>query len=351
MRADVGGMEIIRKKKTTFYRRYAWFAIIATPILVGILLIYILNTIGGADSVPTAEQTADSPTKATASNTITEWLNSTPAPLPGGNLASWDGVISSVEPEMVEDNTGEMVEEPGLETHQFTVRSKSGQLFHSTVQVTWTETLGATVVGAPSLEPLMRDNEATDVDMVEVWPGRALTPAPDGILPAVDVWLQAYISGDSNKIRLAMKDPNQEHSYFPLTQVAEAKIDRVTHFATNPDDPSQGLARVTAKVIWEGTPVDSTSQEYINSGATQMFDILLQDVDTASPTVLAWGGTGTGQELTPYKNAFVGRTLDLENKPFFSPEDVERRMKENIDAHNKASGDKGSAVAPKTKKD
>ncbi|MGP5048047.1 hypothetical protein [Glutamicibacter ardleyensis] len=351
MTADVGGMEVIRKKRTTFYRRYVWAAVIMTPVLLLVLLVYVFNTIAYEEEAPVVQRAADSPTKATASNRITEWLDSSPAPLPGGKLISWDGVISSVEPQMVKDESGEMLEEPGLETHQFTVRTDAGQLFHSTVQVTWTDSLGAAIVGDPSLEPLMRDNATTSVEMVAVWPGRTLSPAPTGALPAVDVWLQAYVSGDSDKIRLAVKDPNEEHHYFPLIQVADASVDTVTHFAVNPEDPSQGLARVTTKITWDGTPVDSSSQEYINGGGAQTFDVLLQDVDTASPTVVAWGGTGTGQDLTPYKNALVDRAVDTANSNFFKPESVEKRMKENIDAYNKANGGKDLAKAPNVKED
>lgn len=352
MTADVGGMEVIRKSRKTFYRRYVWSAVIMTPILLLILLVYVFNTIAyGGDDVTVAERTVDSPTKATANNKITEWLASTPAPLPGGKLISWDGVIDSEEPKQVKDQSGEMVEEPGLETHQFTVRSDGGQLFHSTVQVSWSDTLGATVVGDPSLEPLMRDNESTSVDTVEVWPGRSLSPAPTGVLPAVDVWLQAYTSGNSDKIRLALKDPNEGHSYFPLMQVSSASVDSVTHFGADPDDATQGLARVTVKIIWDGTPVDSNTQEFVSTGSTQMFDVLLQDVDTASPTVVAWGGAGTGQDLTPYKNALVDKTIDPANSSFFSQESVAKRMQNSIDAYNKANGGKNQAKAPSEKKD
>ncbi|MGP5523474.1 hypothetical protein ACTXM3_09270 [Glutamicibacter arilaitensis] len=349
MTADVGGMEIIRKKRTKWFRRYVWSAVIMTPILLAVLLLYVFNSIAYEPEAPVVESVVDSPTKATASNKIVDWLGSTPAPLPDGKLVSWDGVIDSVLPKLVEDQSGEMIEVPGLQTHKFTLRTNAGQLFESTVQVTWTDSLGATVVGEPSLQPLMRDNISTTVDTVEVWPGRPLTPAPTGVAPAVDVWLQAYVSGSSDKIRLAMKDPNELHNYFPMTQVADASVEAVTHFAVNPEDSTQGLARVTIKIIWDGTPVDTTNQEFINSGAPQTFDVLLQDVDTASPTVVAWGGAGTGQDLKPYKNAFEGRTADVANAPFFTPESVEKRMKDNIDAFNKANGGKGMAVAPNKK--
>ncbi|MGP9651945.1 hypothetical protein ACT3TP_15845 [Glutamicibacter sp. AOP38-B1-38] len=347
MRAGVGGQAIVVKKRAKKYRAVVFLstfvlAPLALLLAIGVSAIYIQ----GSSNESPVERSVDSPTKATANNAMTTWLSSKPAPLPGGTLVSWDGVISAVEPAEVEEN-GETVEQPGLETHQFTVRASSGQLFHSTVQVTWTEALGSRVVGAPSLEPLMRENEATAVDMVEVWPNHTLATAPDGIVPAVDVWLQAYTSGNSNKLRLAMKDPTSEHNYFPLTQVAQASVGEVTHFAPNPENPAEGLARVTVNIVWDGTPVDTNEQEFIGGATIQTYDLLLEDTDTASPTVVAWGGAGTGQDLTPFKNAFEGRAVDLKTSPFFSEEDVQRRMKESIDQYNKSMGEKNSAMAPR----
>ncbi|MGP5015097.1 hypothetical protein ACTXJX_14940 [Glutamicibacter ardleyensis] len=348
MRADVGGMEIIRKKKLKRYRRYVKASVVLFPLTLVLFVVFLMLNFQEPEQKSSAVASVDSPTKATASSAMTAWLEGSPSPLPGGALIGWDGVISSLQPQVVKEN-GEETEQAGLETHQFTVRAKSGQLFHSTVQVTWTDALGTTVVGAPSLEPIMRDNEATAIDMVQVWPGHKVTSAPDGVEPAIDVWLQSYVSGDSNKIRLAIKDPIQEHNYFPLTQVSKATVGDITHFAPKPDDSKQGLARVNVSIIWDGTPIDTVNQEFIGGETTQAFDVLLQDVDTASPTVVAWGGTGTGQDLTPYKNAFEDRVLDLKSAPFFSEDEVNQRMKASIDQFNKSGGGNNSAVAPKKK--
>jgi hypothetical protein len=75
-------------------------------------------------------------------------------------------------------------------------------------------------------------------------------------------------------------------------------------------DPTTMAVRVELAITWPSAePTSQTAgpttppAEPPDAAARVAFDVLVTGADTAAPRVVAWGGPGTGPELTPFRNA------------------------------------------------
>ncbi|MCU6479108.1 hypothetical protein [Arthrobacter sp. A2-55] len=309
-RGDIGYLDKA-SRRIKFNRFYIYFTIGLTPIL-ALSIIAMLPKILQAPPAPVvAASQLNSPTKSVAMMAVESWLNQTPSPLPGGHLLSWDGVTIQQTPSIVTNkDTGRTDERQGLELHSMTVVTPSGAVFTTQVQVGYSPVRGAQVLGAPTLIPRAPDDKQTWPNLTS-WPDLVKTGKSDEVGQAVTAWAKAFTSGDPDALRLAVGDTTPDRSYVPLVQAtaSDIQVEDVATKAPDPKAPSDAkpatvVARVSFAVTWQGQPVDVAHQ-----AARISYDVLVERANTASPTVVAWGGAGTGETLTPYMNAVNGRKI------------------------------------------
>lgn len=251
-----------------------------------------------------------SETKPAAMLAVQTWLAQTPSPLPGGQLLSWDGVDIQAQPQIdVNQDTGQATEKQGLQLHHLTVAAATGQVFDTTVQVGYSKVRGAQVIGQPALIPRAPDDKAQWPNLTS-WPHLTKVTASDPVIQSVNAWVEAFSSGNPDKLRLAVGDTADNRSYVPLSKVTATSIQvtdaaaRVDPKADSSTKPSDVIARVTFAVQWQGQVLGRTE-----TPSKVSYDVLIKKADTAAPVVVAWGGVGTGESLTEYMNAVDGRKI------------------------------------------
>lgn len=289
---------------------YSWIPLVM--ILVFALLNIVQNT-----SAPTVGQSSqvsvtEARGKALSQLTVNEWLSSSPSPMPGAYLLSWDSVsdVSAIQ----EPATPQEAERtPDMDQHFMTLVDRYGSLYTATVTTQDTPS-GPIVVGGVSVTPQAPRPDASDPAMA--WPGVEQAQMTPGIEAAVDLWAGAMFSGDSQLLRQTVGDPDGEHLYIPMS-MAEVRSADIEAISVAPDVVASGgsgdastpatsvIARVNVRVLWAG-------QESSNDATLTpiTYDVRIDRADTATPVVTSWGGGGSGPDLTTYSVAVSGYTDD-----------------------------------------
>jgi hypothetical protein len=310
------------KKASRFkwLRRGVWLSLILTPILAIVALMWYMDSQNPEPPVepPTSLEINDSIGKDAATTTVRDWLSSEPQPIPGAQLLSWNGFTTQDKPAVADAETSEtaagvFVPDWNKETHYFSVRAGNGTLFRVSVEVDADRTLGARVTSLPSLVPLLPEVTSGWEDTPEPWFGYQSTQVTDNITASVNDWLAAYTGGNPATLRNVVGDGDDTHFYMPLSgiQRATAVVERVAYLPSDDPDapvienPDTVIARVQVKLLWNGQV-----QENLDDFAEMSFDLLIEDANTAAPSIVAWGGPGSGPSLKPYQNAVTGITLD-----------------------------------------
>lgn len=300
----------IRKLKM---RRGAFYAVVILCTVAG--LVGVTNIVSPSKTTSSAAAGSiaanSSVGKASAIAEMNSWLASTPAPLPGGSIVSWDGYTVLTKPTKVSDGDS-TVPAYDTEVDEFTL-SAAGVTYTSTVLVNIDTTHGlAAVVGTPSLMPKTTGTSTALTSGSVVWPGYTPVSASDSVSSAVSTWAKAFVSGDSNQLLQVTGDPTQGDLYVPLSgassvsdvSVSAAGVPTPKSGDQAPQDPAEIIARVTFSVDWSGAQADTRTQQ-----ALVTYDVLVERANTASPVVVAWGGAGSGPTLTKYGNAINGATV------------------------------------------
>lgn len=229
---------------------------------------------------------------------VQNWLASTPEPLPGGVVISWDGYETLTVPE---DETGVKPLGYKQEVHKFTLAS-GGQLFDSQVVVFVDDTLGTSTPSTPSLLPRFTGS-SSNISGASPWVGFEMVSAPKNLDVAVQAWADALVSGDRNRLTQVTGDPTETNLYLPLYGVVSAEAEVVSvavpklQSSSGKQKPAQVVAQVTLRLVWEGADPEE-------DGATLVtYDVLVDQANTVSPKVVSWGGPGSAPSLTPFSVA------------------------------------------------
>lgn len=299
-----------RRRRAKFFYAYA----VTSCVLFPFATIASMNgwvTAAQATKAPVTTVSTSSPAKGPATKAVTDWLHSTPAPVPGGSVQSWDSFKSIPVPPSTD---GKPV--PTYEIHNFTIISETGRLYHSSIQMAYSDTAGVQVVGAPSLIPFAPDGN-NSISTTTPWPGHEPFPITNGVKDAVNVWAAAYTGGNPSALRQTVGDPDAGHAYVPFAGIQKSSNVNVVAVAGKFTDaeksestknPAQVVARVTIEVLWVG---QSSKDGAANSKLT--YDVLVNNANTGSPSVVAWGGPGEGFDIAPYSNALVGREVAVDD--------------------------------------
>lgn len=301
-------------------RRAAVYIVCALCVLTGFVgLASIIHPIKPADAAPASSlQSNTSPGKAAAYAAVTDWLAATPAILPGGSILSWNGytVVPKPKVDPNNNNSARVIPTYRSEIDYFTLTSGTGSnrvLYTSTVQVNVDAVHHlAQAASTPTLMPTVQGTDSNLTSTSILWPGYAPVSAPGAVSLAVKSWVKAFTSGDANTLLQTVGDQNGSHSYLPLTGVKSVAGITLIGGGAKPDSsgqaptrPASMLVQVSFDPIWSGQKVPK-NQVTGSSAPTLSYDLLINQADTASPHVVAWGGAGTGLSLSAYSNALTG---------------------------------------------
>lgn len=309
-RADVEAVQGTVKKLKLF-KIWVITSVVLLPIALLAIISFMPKFLEKPFVAPPVNNQLDSPTKPVAMQTVKDWLAKQPSPLPGGQILSWDGVEVQAEPKSETDpNTNQVIEVQGLQLHTMTVVSPAGSFFTTQVQVGYSPIRGAQVIGQPTLIPRAPDDKQTWPNLTS-WPNLVNVSKTDPVEQAVNAWAKAFTSGDPDALRLSVGDTGANRSYIPLVQVtaSDVRVGDVAAPKPSKDDPSekkpsQVVAQISFAVAWQTTPIGRGE-----TPSRVTYDVLIEQADTPSPKVVAWGGAGTGESLKPYMNALEGRKI------------------------------------------
>jgi hypothetical protein len=297
-------------RRVKFYRACLVGSLVLLPVSLLANVAYLPKLAEKPAAAPVSDNQLDSPTKGVAIQAVDRWLAQTPAPLPGGQILSWDGVKIQKSPSTTTDSNGQTTEHQGLELHTLTLVSGTGALFTTQVQVGYSPFRGAQVLGSPTLIPRAPDDKQAWPNLT-AWPDLVKVTKTDAMAQAASAWVKAFSSGDPNALRLAVGDTADAHSYVPLVQATASDVQvgdvaSVKPVSDAPADakPKQVVAQVSFAVVWQGQVVGRS-----DTPSRVTYDVLIDQADTASPKVVAWGGAGTGESLVPFQNAVDGRKI------------------------------------------
>lgn len=309
------GKVAARAKRT---RRYVTFATISLPVLLFVFITILGSLLLGSGSTSETDSSELSATeqagRALAIQTVQSWLDSDPAPLPSGELVTWDAVesipsVSATADSSMSASTAD-TDSSGwpVDVHTLTVVATStGQMFHTQVALTNTSA-GPVVSSTPSLIPYTPVSETN----ANSWADPIVPVGLDdeALSTSVQTWAEAYFSGDASKLRQAVGDTDTNHTYIPMPAASVDVTISATSALEELEDSSQSpdtiIANVAVAAIWPSTDEsgESTTPTPIS------FDVLIIDANTASPRVVTWGGSGTGPTLEAYGNALSGVSVD-----------------------------------------
>lgn len=260
-----------------------------------------------ANGAPTSSVSVNSSGgKSEAWRAMQNWLAQTPAPLPGGEIVSWDGFEVVLPPEPEDPSVAAI--EYTLETHEFTVR-RGSSMWHAAVQVAVDKTVGATAMSVPSLDPIA----PVTVSASSPWFGLASATATPAAQQAIAAWAEAFTSGSSDALHQIVQDRDTSRSYIPLSDVqelvsVETGLGGARMTEDGATDTENLIVRVELGLWWKDGKPKLGANDVEPDPTPIAYDLLIQHADSATPVVVAWGAPGSGDRLTPYQNA-VGVVL------------------------------------------
>lgn len=305
-------------KRQRLLRWYTWGTFwLALPLVIFASVLYVASQTEDPLDLADASVPANaSDGKETAFAEMTTWLSGEYSPLPGATIVSWDGYTVEEAP-VPELETDEKLPY-SFETHRFTL-TQGTAAYSASVQVAVSDVLGAVATSTPSYTPIAQTVDLPGGEPV-AWFGYESASVPNAVQPAVEDWAAAYTSGSPDELHRAVGDPDAGHIYVPLVGVAEVAEVTVVDAAYIPD-PSAGsdvdvaeqnlgmFARVEVVLWWEGQ--ERPERESTSSRpAPVTFDVLIENPNTATPLVTAWGAPGSGPSLVAYENAVNGVSAD-----------------------------------------
>ncbi len=310
--------EALNDKK---YRRRGAFITAYVVTAVCLFPLALFAVVGLAVRKPVAVASAGSavngPAVAPAEATLRAWLGQRPSPVPNGTILAWAGSqsVPTYAPPKGAQQTSQTVPYQTV-IEKFSVVDGSGNIYTASVEMVGEAGLYQ-AIGTPSLIP---DPPATSLGSAvsSPWPGLMPGGSPSSALQAaVTGWADAYASGSSSQLALAVGDPNTSDYYVPLSGVSQitASVGAVAQIG----DPSldDAVAQVSLQILWNGQSIPQGAS--MSDLPPITLDLLIGRATTAAPVVLAWGPPGSGPTLHAYENAFTGYSASGAQPPTSAP--------------------------------
>lgn len=306
----------LSERWTRSIRTYTKVAVWSSPVIA--LLLLVIYSESGQQVVPdkvVVTNQVDSAGKSAAIIAENAWMDSDPSPLNGGEIVAWNG-FDVKKPAKIVVALEEVTIAPAyaIEVHYFTLTDAQGFDYASEISIGVSKTDGARPLSTPSLTPI--PPAAGGWETSGAWYGLQSAEASKAVTATVEAWSQAFTSGDPTALGQNVQDPKANHAYMPLTGVSAVESTVISAGSipvlTADGQPSEVapktiVVQIQLKLTWAGVAPSTTGSG--NSVIT--YDLLVEKADTASPVVVAWGGSGSGTSLKPYGNAVVDRSLEV----------------------------------------
>lgn len=285
-------------RRQRLYRVVVWASLVMAPLASFAWLSTLTSPQATSDIA--AGQVASSDGRAVATVALDDWLDSETAVLDDVRVLSWDG-SSTVHSPAAEDSGDSAAT---LTVESFTVIDGAGNLYRVELLVASTPDDGPAVISEPSLIPIA---PSTGSASSAPWPGRASVATSDSVGKAVEVWAEAFASGDPDALKLTTGDPDVDSVFAPLPalEVVETSVSSATPFDSGGTDTIIARVAVTVRPIRSSTTT-TTAAGSGDTTSTLHFDVLVERASTAAPIVVAWGAPGSGPTLERYVNAVTG---------------------------------------------
>lgn len=308
-RAGLPDARKLNKRRRNF-RIVVWIVLIFTPVT-GLLTVAALSSVANAPKPIVPAAVLSSPGRAAASLALDTWLNSKPSPIPGGRTLLWSGVTSlpnapttttaDAAAADAADGAAPSPVQIGTEIDKFVVVGADGATYEASLQVSLDSVGAASVIAGPALTPIpTMGQDELSASSDSPWPGLTVGSAADPVTTAVQGWATAFTGGDAAVLRQVVGDPDNAHSYLPLSGVGA-----VTVAIGNAAIPAEGAAadHLLVRVTVTPAPVGSANGDASVTPVGFTYDLLVEHASTAAPVVIAWGAPGSGPTLSPYQNA------------------------------------------------
>ena len=276
-----------------------------------------LNTLNARNTVASGVD-VDAPGKVEATVSVETWLGQTPPPLPGARLLTWDGatIVDYPLDKNKEPESEDVVETVWKHTFTLEVPAQGGdggtdkypaRFYQASLLITDSKALGARVFSDPALLalPLTESQKPT----LGYWPGVETKTADNDVVEAINKWAAAYAGNDPAALKLATGDPDKDHVYIPLGGLKAIGVEVSRAGVLLEGDGLSNKMVVEVELSLDRKELNERGQPYTTLPATKM-DVLVENWDTGSPTVVAWGAAGAGHLLTPFENAALASRLD-----------------------------------------
>ena len=326
-------------KRAKRWRRLVMACTVSFPIMVITLMLVVAQSVVGGASTTQGGAGDGVPTqvRAEALDAVGDWLASEVSPLADAQVLGWDHAETVPWPESVDEKD---------RTHTVwaahVLVGTGTAVYDAGVQVNYSPSVGATVVGSPSLLPLPMTQGASDE--ISLWPGTTSVAASEATTRAVEAWAQAYTSGDSDALATVISDPDASHLYSPLSGFtqATAQIEVAAYRAyKRGDHPDTSVLMVSVTLHAQREGQEKPSQ--------LSFDLLVSEPTTGAARVTAWGSPGSGPSLRPYENAVVVGNGPETSTPSASPTPAPtepQAQQPTAPAESTASPDPSAAAEP-----
>lgn len=298
------------------------------------------KTLNEPSTTSQAAALSSSPGQGEAQVAVNAWISDQAenGGLTGASLIGWAG--SDELPALSDSKTSAY-------SHTFTVNTDNLGVVE-VEQIVFEDKASGAVTASSEAPSITANDSGEPVQEPETtWAGYESAETDTGIDSAITSWARAYTSGDSESVRLAMRDPSTSHTYPTLENVGAVQVN-VTDVATRTVEDgasqkekdqaaSEGIARVEITVVWSdgetssdqaaasdgggdvpseqagasdgGGEMPSVLQDSDDAapenGTTFTMDVRMTGMTSGTPTVTAWGSSGTGPGLTDYENAYT----------------------------------------------
>lgn len=308
-RARNHGFDNVRRRKERdpnqqwvelqYARTKHWRTLIIINIILMVLFIgYFANGVdtGTTPAPPVAQDVVG---KTSAYNAVEQWMTDGNPLGPDPRILSWDGA-KTVTVTTRDTNTGNDVTR-AWHRHRMTIATGDGRFWEVEVLTD----SGGGVRSVPTAEPKAVSGQ-TDTVSDAGWENTLGDwTVPDSAKTSINQWATAFIGNDASRLKLTTGDPNPTRQYQPLRLADAAKVDVTTGQAAyqnagkvdrDSKKSDRAMVRVTLTVNWKDEK---------RTPGTYSYDLLVTTPDETAH-VAAWGGVGTGGQLTPYMNAWHG---------------------------------------------
>jgi hypothetical protein len=282
-------------KRIKWTRRALYSSIPLTLLMAFVMFIYLGGSQNEVEQEAVSSYTVNSVEgKDVAMQALTAWLDTEPTPLDRGRILSWDGAedegILSLDKDGAQ--TGE------VNAHYFTVIDSKGLTYRTMIKTLYVKNEGSSVLTEPTLLPILQNKSSEHA--LPLWTGFETFQVTEPIANVVKQFAKAYMGADADLLKITISDPDTEHVYptFPygMTSIS-AQI--------NECGQKEGNTVCNVTILYKN-PRIKDNEETKDKKAYVTYDLLLQDVDTGAPKVVAWGASGEGDKLVPYENAIEG---------------------------------------------